>query len=100
MGTRYLLALAIVLATLFVAAQPLFKSENNWTITVGGWKFGLQGVKEIPGDFYHTQIWFGPRHIDLHHWRPFEVLIFVLGPPAAAILRYRDLVNAIHSWPR
>jgi len=96
-GSRCLFALAMVVAAHFAAAQPLFKREPDWTITVCGWQFGLQGIIQIPGDFHRTRIWLGPRYFEMH-LRANVVMLLVLGPPAAAMFRFRAVLDGIRTW--
>lgn len=40
-------------------AQPLFKTEHDWTITVGDARFGLRQSVQMPGEFRSTDVYLG-----------------------------------------
>jgi hypothetical protein len=41
------------------SAQPLFKTEHDWTMTVGDATFGLRQSVQTPGEFRNTHVYLG-----------------------------------------
>jgi hypothetical protein len=82
---------ALVLWVAPASAQPLFRSERDWTVEVGGQRFGFRGVVKTPGESWWTQVWIGGRR--------FEPAIvpadrWVLAvPPVAAVLAVRYITR-------
>ncbi|MFO0917048.1 MAG: hypothetical protein U0872_01890 [Planctomycetaceae bacterium] len=55
----FVTGLAIALCPRFAAAQPLFETEHDWTITVGEATFGLRQHLETTGGLRSTQVFLG-----------------------------------------
>ena len=55
----FVTGLAIALCPRFAAAQPLFETEHDWTITVGEATFGLRQHVETTGGLRSTQVFLG-----------------------------------------
>jgi hypothetical protein len=96
MTGRFLVSVAVVLATgpLASAAQPLFRFDHDWTVTIGGRLYGLREVVQTPGDFRWTQVWVGRSSFDVR-LRAAEVLAFTLFRPAAPLAVDRTLVGRL-----
>ena len=52
----YLLCMALAFWPLRASAQPLFRYERNWTVTMGEHLYGLRQVVQIPGERRFTQV--------------------------------------------
>lgn len=86
---RYLLCFTFLLGPLPVSAQPLFRSEHNWTFRIGERVYGMRQVVKIPGELRYTTIWLGRCCLDTR-FREAEVIALVFYPPAnrlAEVLR-------------
>ena len=82
----YLLCLALALWPLRASAQPLFRYERNWTVTVGEHLYGLRQVVQRPGERRLTQVWIGRCAFDMH-CRAEEVIALLCGPPTYSVPR-------------
>jgi hypothetical protein len=80
-----LLWLAIAVWPVPVSAQPLFRYEHDWTITVGDHMYGLREVVQMPGGWRWTQVWVG-QHSFNTRFRAGEVVTLALRAPAVAVL--------------
>jgi hypothetical protein len=74
------------------SAQPLFRTEHNWTVTVGEHPYGLRQVLQMPGDIRWTQVWMG-RYTFNMKCRAEEVFALVLLAPADPVPKSCCLVD-------
>jgi hypothetical protein len=58
-------ALLLVLFSRPAQAQPLFRSDRNWTFSAGEYVFGLREVIMTPGEKRWTQVWLGRCSFDI-----------------------------------
>src|SRR5438128_7507747 len=90
--TRYLLCTTILFWPLPASAQPLFRAEHNWTVTIGDHLYGLRQLVKTPGEVRWTQIWIGRCTFDTR-LRAAEVGALVLRSPADAMLGFGHSVD-------
>src|SRR5258707_56396 len=90
--TRYLFCLTILLWPTAAGAQPLFRFEHNWTVTVGDHLYGLRQIVKTPGEIRFTQIWIGRCTFDTRLRAAEAVAVLLLSPadPTLAFLRGVD----------
>jgi hypothetical protein len=81
-----LLCLATALWPLPASAQPLFRNERNWTVTMGERLYGLRQVVQTPGERRWTQVWMGRSTFDVR-CQAEEILALLLLPPAQSLPR-------------
>ena len=89
---RYLSCMALAFCPLGASAQPLFRYEGNWTITVSEHLFGLRQVVQMPGERRWTQVWVGRSKFDMR-CRAHEVIALILHPQAYSVPRVCCLVD-------
>ena len=82
----YLLCLTMAFWPLPASAQPLFRCERNWTVTVDDQLYGLRQELKIPGDIRFTQVWIGHYTFTMN-CRAMEVIALPLLPAADLIPR-------------
>ena len=82
---RILVCLSIALWTTTAAAQPLFRTEHDWTITIADEPYGLKQVVQTPGDFRTTTIHVG-GHTFQTRWRAAALAAVIVATPLAALL--------------
>jgi hypothetical protein len=73
-------------------AQPLFRSEHNWTVAVGEHLSGLRQVAQAPGDLRHTQVWVGRCSFDIR-CRAWAVVALAALPPPDPVPRFWRLID-------
>jgi hypothetical protein len=86
---RILMCGILLMCPLRATAQPLFRSEHNWTFTIGERQYGLRQTVKYPPDFRFTTIWLGRCCFDMR-FREADLIALVFYPPAnrlAEILR-------------
>jgi hypothetical protein len=88
----YLASMAFAFWPLPASAQPLFRQEHNWTISVNEHPYGLRQVWKMPGDTRLTQVWLG-RYMFNMKGRAEEVVALVLLAPADPIPKFWCLVE-------
>ena len=88
----YLLCMALAFWPVRASAQPLFRYERNWTVTVGEHLYGLRQVVQTPGERRWTQVWIGRCAFDMR-CRADEVMALLLLPPAYSVPQVGLLVD-------
>jgi hypothetical protein len=88
----YLFSLTLALGPARAHAQPLFRYEHNWTVTVGEHTYGLRQVAQAPGDSRHTQVWVGRYSFDIR-CRAWAVVALAALPPAGPVARFWRLID-------
>jgi hypothetical protein len=91
-GLHYLSCLVFAFWPVSASAQPLFRCENNWTVTVGDQLYGLREVVMMPGEKRWTQVWIGPYTIDMN-CRAAEAIALVVLAPTDRLEKLWFLVN-------
>jgi hypothetical protein len=63
-------------------AQPLLKQKHDWTVVVGGYRYGI--TEQADGIYRDTRIRLGP--LDFYTtWSAFQVVVIGLTPPAIVL---------------
>ena len=84
--------MALAFWPLRASAQPLFRYESNWTVTVGENLYGLRQVVQTPGDIRWTQVWVGRCSFDMK-CRAEGLIALIPLPPVDLIQRLSYLVD-------
>jgi hypothetical protein len=85
----FLACATLAIWTTPVDAQPLFRSERNWTIEIDGLRYGFRDVVQTPGEIRWTQLWIADHPFEPGH-RPADVWLLAV-PSVAAVLTVRHL---------
>jgi len=62
------------------SAQPLFRYEHNWTVTIGDHLYGLRQIVKTPGEVRFTQVWLGRYTFDTRFRAAAAVALMLLSP--------------------
>src|SRR5262245_60878692 len=88
----YLLCMALAFWPPSASAQPLFRYEANWTVTVREHLYGVRQVAQAPGERRWTQVWVGRSAFDMR-CRAHEVIALMLRPQAYSVARVCFLID-------
>jgi hypothetical protein len=80
------------------SAQPLFHAERDWTVEVGGKRYGVRDVAPKPGDFRWAEVWFRDRRFVPAH-DPADRWVLAL-PLVDAVFAVRHLTRWVGRGPR
>ena len=87
-----LVLLAFLLCPQAAHAQPLFRIDQSWTVSIGDNQFGLREVIMTPGELRWTQVWLGCCSFDIH-CRAAEFIPLVLCAPTDRALRFWCMID-------
>jgi len=88
-GVCWLACTVLALCASPVGAQPLFHCEHDWTIEIGGGRYGFRDVVQTPGEFRWTQVWVAGRPFEPLHQPADRWMLAV--PAVAPVLAVRYL---------